>query len=75
MKSLAAALAAVSLASFASLPPLRPPAELRQTLQRYHRGSGAAPRQLTPVERAELRRQVMESAAPPPGTPAPPRRR
>jgi hypothetical protein len=35
--------------------------DLRQAVQQYHRDSSATPRQLTPVERAELRRQLSES--------------
>ena len=47
-------------------PPTPPPApaaavvDLRQALQQYRRDSSATPRQLTPVERAELRRQLTE---------------
>jgi hypothetical protein len=42
-----------------------PQRELRQVLQQYHPDTKpAAPRQLTPVERAELRRQLDEYRAP-----------
>lgn len=42
-----------------------PQRDLRQSLlQRYHGGSAPAPRQLTPVERAELRRQLTEYGQP-----------
>jgi len=39
--------------------------DLRQALQQYHRDSSATPRQLTPVERAELRRQLSDYGQPP----------
>jgi hypothetical protein len=65
MKSLAALLAAVSVASAAAPTQSRPPVDLRQTLQQYHPGSVAAPRQLSPDERAQLRRQLTEATPPP----------
>lgn len=37
-------------------------AGLRQVLQQYHSASPPPPRQLSPEERAELRRQLAESA-------------
>lgn len=43
-----------------------PPRELRQVLQQYHpAATQPPPRQLTPPERAELRRQLGEYGAPP----------
>ena len=47
-------------------PPSRPAVDLRQALEQYHPGSGAeaAPRQLSPLERAELRRQLSEFGQP-----------
>ena len=39
-----------------------PAGGLRQTLQQYHPSSGSAPRQLTPAEREELRRQLSEQS-------------
>ena len=41
------------------------PVNLRQTLQEYDRAEKAAPRQLTPSERAELRRQLAEQVQQP----------
>ncbi|HWI79176.1 MAG TPA: hypothetical protein VNS31_08260 [Ramlibacter sp.] len=70
MKSLAAALALACLAAAAApeqeqeQPPPRPAPDLRQAVQQYDAGSGAAPRRLTAVERAELRRQLSEQARP-----------
>lgn len=40
-----------------------PAGGLRQTLQQFQPASGAPPRQLTPVERQELRRQVSEQSS------------
>ena len=66
MKYLAVAFGLASSAASAAplaLPPAPAPAvivDLRQALQQYHRDSSAAPRQLSPVERAELRRQLTE---------------
>jgi hypothetical protein len=37
---------------------------LRQTLQQYHSTGTPGPRQLSAIERAELRRQISESARP-----------
>lgn len=79
MKSLAAVLAlASSLAALAGPPPVqRPPGDLRQVLQQYHPASSTPtppPRELTPIQRAELRRQLSEYAAPVPA-PSPVRRR
>jgi hypothetical protein len=65
MKYLVAA-AALYAAAAAAVPnaPRHVP-DLRQTLQQYHPGSTApAPRQLSPVERAELRRQLVDQARP-----------
>lgn len=64
MKSLAAVLALASLAAAAAPPEQRPVQDLRQSLRQYTAGT-AAPRQLTPVERAELRRQITEIEPPP----------
>lgn len=62
MKYLAVLAALVCLAAQANPPqPRHPPANLRQVLQDYDRGSPAEPRQLTATERAELRRQLSES--------------
>ena len=61
MNYFAAMLALASLGAGAAPPAQQAPAGgLRQTLQQYHPASGAAPRQLTPVEREELRRQISE---------------
>ena len=59
MKYLAAALAFASAAA-AAAPGSQPPADLRRTLQQYHPTRSPAPRELSPVERAELRRQLIE---------------
>jgi hypothetical protein len=73
MKSLAVAVAVLAWAAQAAAPhaqgpaPTQPPApDLRQALQQA-RGTAPAPlpRQLTPPERAELRRQLSEYAQPP----------
>jgi hypothetical protein len=74
MKFLAATFAfaclSASVASAASTapgePPPQPPLGLRQAVQQYDAGSGAAPRRLTAGERAELRRQLSEPVPPPP---------
>jgi hypothetical protein len=63
MKSITCAI--VVCAGAAGAAPARPPQPesppLRQTLQQYHPGATAPrPRELTPVERAELRRQLVE---------------
>jgi hypothetical protein len=58
MKYLAAALAFASAAAAAA--PGSQPADLRRVLQQYHPTRGPAPRELSPVERAELRRQLIE---------------
>ena len=65
MKSLAAVLALASLSAAAAPPEQRPAPDLRQSLRQYDRPGTAAPRQLTPVERAELRRQLTEFEPPP----------
>ena len=65
MKSLAAVLALASLSAAAAPPEQRPVHDLRQSLRQYHTAGTAAPRQLTPVERAELRRQLTEFEPPP----------
>jgi hypothetical protein len=66
MKYFAAAMfALVCLGASAAPPPQTTPVDLRQTLQQYHAGSSAAPRQLTPVERAELRRQLAQNVQAP----------
>ena len=67
MKYLATTLALACLGADAALPqpavvqPV-PAGGLRQTLQQYHPSSGSAPRQLTPAEREELRRQLSEQS-------------
>jgi hypothetical protein len=68
MKYLAAALALAGAAASAAPPlnPALPPADLRQALRQYDRDGGASPRQLSPVERAELRRQLSEYQRPAP---------
>jgi len=43
----------------------QPPPDLRRTVQQYPRGSEPATRELTQVQRAELRRQLSEFAPPP----------
>ena len=72
MKYLAAALAFASAAAVAA-PGSPAPADLRRTLQQYHPTRSPAPRELSPGERAELRRQLMEYTRPP--HKQPPRRR
>jgi len=52
-------------------PPAPPPPDLRQAVEQYHPGNAIAPRQLTALERAELRRQLNEYARPAP-IPRPP---
>jgi hypothetical protein len=42
----------------------QPPADLRRTVQHYDSGRPPAPRELTPAERAELRRQLSEYGPP-----------
>jgi hypothetical protein len=65
----ALALAAAALPAMAGGPhtsstaPMVVP-NLRQVLQQYHPGTTPPPRQLSPEERAELRRQLSESSAP-----------
>jgi hypothetical protein len=62
-----AALLALACVSAGAAPPQQSAAGgLRQTLQQYHPASGASPRELTPVERAELRRQLSEQPRPQP---------
>ena len=68
MKYLAAALALAGVAASAAPPPnpaLQIP-DLRQALRQYDRDGDALPRQLSPVERAELRRQLTEYPRPAP---------
>jgi hypothetical protein len=43
----------------------QPPPDLHRTVLQYPRGSEPAPRELTQVQRAELRRQLSEFAPPP----------
>jgi hypothetical protein len=66
MKSLAAVLAFSCLGAWAASdpPPRAPVPDLRQVVEQYDAGSGAAPRRLTAAERAELRRQLSEQARP-----------
>lgn len=53
-----------------SFPPAPPPPDLRQALQQFRPEANPvptpAPRQLTPAERAQLRRQLSEFAQPAP---------
>ena len=72
MKYLAAALAIASAAASAA-PAAQSPADLRRTLKQYHPTRSPAPRELSPGERAELRRQLSEHGQPP--FKQPPRRR
>ncbi len=65
MKYLAAALALATVAAMAAQPTERASVDLRRTLQQYPAESTPQPRQLTAVERAELRRQLSESRQPP----------
>ena len=63
----ALALACASAGAAPRKPPRQPPADLRQSVelfQRYHGSLPLPPRQLTPGERAELRRQLSESSKP-----------
>lgn len=68
MKYLAAALAFASAAAVAA-PGMPAPADLRRTLQQYHPTRSPAPRELSPGERAELRRQLIEYKQSPYGPP------
>lgn len=65
MKYLGAVVAFASVAAAAAPPSQRQEADLRRVLQQYHSVSTPPPRQLTPVERAELRRQLSEHRKPP----------
>jgi hypothetical protein len=67
---------AAAAAAQQSEPPAVPPADLRQALQQFQRATVPAPRQLSPNERAELRRQLSEYGPPhaPEAPPAPPER-
>ncbi|MBC5783294.1 hypothetical protein H8N03_10085 [Ramlibacter sp. USB13] len=68
MKYLAAVFALAGAAASAAPPPPHPALvapDLRQALQQYHRDGASGPRQLTPVERAQLRRQLSEYGPPP----------
>ena len=65
MKYLAAALALASVAASATPPEPRQPVDLRRTLQQYPADNPPQTRQLTAVERAELRRQLSEHKQPP----------
>lgn len=76
MKYLAAAgaLACMTVQAVPPVPPMPPvepvslpiaapgPVDLRQSLRQYHPDRTAAPRALTPIERAELRRQLSEQS-------------
>lgn len=53
------ALACAGAAGARTAPP-PPPADLRQALQQYHPATVPVPRQLTPTERAMLRKQLGE---------------
>jgi hypothetical protein len=76
MKYLAAVVLALPWMAIQAAPPppvwapAPPPPDLRQAVQQYHPGGAAAPRQLTPAERAELRKQLTDYARPAP-TPHP----
>lgn len=67
MKYLAAALG-LACAAQAAPPvqpvsaPMPPEPDLRQSLRQYHPDRTATPRELTPIERAELRRQLSEQS-------------
>jgi hypothetical protein len=67
MKYLSAAFAAVVAGAACAAPPVTKPesAPLRVTLRQYHPGAAQAPRRLNAGERAELRRQIAETAKPP----------
>ncbi|MBE7367893.1 hypothetical protein [Ramlibacter pallidus] len=66
MKYLAASLAvACATTNVGAAPPPNPHVvHLREVLQQYHPGSAPSPRALSASERAELRRQLLEQAAP-----------
>ena len=67
MQYLAAVLAIACVAAGASARAgTQPPPDLRRVLQHYHPDTQSAPRQLSPPERAELRRQLREQKEPPP---------
>jgi hypothetical protein len=53
-------LAAVFQHAAHAQPPRERGGDLRRAVQQYHPAGAPAPRQLTPVERAELRRQLSE---------------
>jgi hypothetical protein len=64
MNVIPAVLALATIAAAAGQEPQpdsrQPPADLRRTVQHYDSGRPAMPRELTPAERAELRRQLSE---------------
>lgn len=62
MKYITAALLLAPVAIGAAQPVQRAPANLRQVLEQYRRKVAPPPRELSPAERAELRRQLAESA-------------
>ena len=69
MKYLAGAFLGLACLAAQAVPPPNPdhPSELRKALGQYHPASSVAPpRQLTPAERAELRRQLSETPKPAP---------
>jgi hypothetical protein len=68
MNAIPAVLAFATLAATAGQDPppetRQPPADLRRTVQHYDSGRAPVPRELTPAERAELRRQLSEFGQP-----------
>jgi hypothetical protein len=56
--------ASTAFAQAAPPQPAPPLPQLRLTLRQYHPGASQAPRRLSADERAELRRQIAETAKP-----------
>jgi hypothetical protein len=69
MKYLVALFVGLFAALAAQAQPLQRVSGLRQALQQYHPGGALRPRELSPAERAELRRQLSEFRQPARGKP------
>lgn len=65
MKDLVAALAGASIGSAPAVPPAQPPPPLRQAVQAYRPGAVPPPRELSPDQRAQLRRELSQFGRPP----------
>jgi len=64
MKVLVALLAGLAIASAAHAQQPQRVSDLRQALRQYHSAGAPRPRELSPAERAELRRQLSEFRQP-----------